>query len=80
MTTMIQRDSLKGRDIGGDCLHHVHNSFKKAVKCCREITRIVDAVRLDITPSPSKLAGYLKKCKSVGESEVLALIIFISYK
>ena len=61
-------------------MHHVHNSFKKAVKCCREITRIVDAVRLDITPSPSKLAGYLKKCKSVGKSEVLALIIFISYK
>ena len=27
---MIQRDSLKGRDIGGDCLHHVHNAFKKA--------------------------------------------------
>ena len=84
MTRMGREASqIRACDIGGDCLHHVHNAFKKAAKgCleCQEATRIVDAVRADIALSPSKLAEYLKKCKSVGEREVLALIIFHNLK
>ena len=55
-------------DIGGDILHHCHNSVKKAFKeVFPGLITLLKCIKYDIRSSPAKIERYLETCDVVGE-------------
>lgn len=64
-------------DLGGDILHHLHNSVKTVLGIVfAEVLKFLDDTKLEITTSPRKEAAYLKCCSETGCHPV----VLISWK
>ena len=58
--------------IGGDGLHHVHNSAKKAFTTVFPgVIKFVNNIKYDINCSPAKLETYLEYCEHVGDRRTI---------
>ena len=59
-------------DIGGDSLHHVANSFKKAaVKVFTRVNNILNNIKYEIRSSPAKVDKYIAACVEVGDNPTM---------
>ena len=66
-------------DIGGDSLHHVANSFKKAAeKIFTRINNILNNIKYEIRSSPAKVDDYIAACLEVGDHPTMVATFCIS--
>ena len=66
-------------DIGGDALHHVHNSVKKAFhEVFPNLNTLLKCIKYDIRSSPAKIEEYLETCDKVGEPKKMPVSYCVS--
>ena len=59
-------------DIGGDGLHRVANSFKKAgEKTCPTVDNALSNIKHEIRSSPAKVDEYIEAAVEVGDDPVM---------